>query len=220
MRHEGPHLRMVLHARRRLDTAADIHAIRLDQADRVAHVVGSQAAGKNHRTVWCSLNRQGGLGLNRQRPIERRARAARPAFDIGIQQNRCHSIGWHARQVFTAAYPYPFQDRQAKLRTICWQFFTMKLRIRQPAPRHDVANDVRCLVHKHADRCHKGWQLCNDFSHGFRADNPWTLRVEDEPDRVGPCVHRRHRVLQRYVSTNFDPDHGENCTMHVLIVPT
>src|SRR5580704_4789225 len=81
---------MILLARTRFDTTGDVHGIRLDEADRVAHIFCREAACKNDTVRFCGAAGEG--------PVRAFSSTAILACSCGVEE-KCRGGGVRAKFV-------------------------------------------------------------------------------------------------------------------------
>src|SRR5918997_5955090 len=142
--HEPPNPLCVLLSRRVFEGARRVHPVRLEEPDRLPHVLGGQPSGDDDVTTPPARFRQ--------LPIEPLPRPAPRLFAPRIQQEKVRLIVVHHNKRLRASHPQSFDHFDAfspqkgyGLRALV----AVQLRVVEPDLADDPQHPLRLLVHKH-----------------------------------------------------------------------
>jgi hypothetical protein len=191
----------VLAAGAELDAARDIHRERPHHLDRLCHVVGTQAAGEDHRDVSAMSGRE--------LPGERLAAAAAHTGAVAVEQVK---VGVERRQrldVRAAADAAGLDhlaarapaDFGAEGGTLVAVQLDHRQTDRLRRPRHEAQR----RVDEHPDDLETPLEARRDLHRGAELAPPGRLRREDQADRPRASLRGARRVPEIGEAAELDP---------------
>ena len=195
----------VLEARLGLDPGGHVDAPRAHGGDRVADVLGRQAAGQEQRHLRVAL---GG-----QAPVPGAAGAAAGAgraggveqVEVGVEALDLADVGARADPVrLDHAGAGALGDRVAERRPLV----SVQLHVREPDPLDRVRDLVERRVHEHPHELEPPPHRARDAGRHGRVGRPLGLRPQDEPDRPRVERGRQLGVLEPRDAAELDVGHG------------
>src|SRR5574337_2192396 len=197
---ELPHLLIIFAPGRRLNAATDIDPIRPDLRHREGNIIRGQPAPQNN---WRALHR-----LRRNLPREGSAGPPRPIGDMGVQHELARPrIVIHDLQIVRTPNPNRLDKGSVKMIASIGALLTVELYKTQSAHPHDSLNLLRCPIHEHPDSRHKRGELSDNRGGCLRLNVAGRPLHEDEPQGIGPRLHRSQGIVARSKATDLHPYH-------------
>src|SRR3990172_5892541 len=184
-----------------LNSAGNVHAIRLYKLHGLGNVLHRQPAGKNNSTK-CFRD-------NSEVPVKGNARASGKLVIITVQKERDHLVVNEAVQAFPVLYLERLDHPVLEPFAAFGPFLAVKLDHPDAGQRLDLAHLLLTFIHEDADGNNKGRKLINDLGPLLRLHAARALGKEVESERVSSEFRRCQCVVEVRYAADFYLDHDK-----------